>query len=110
MGIETSIKIEDKFKKSSEVTYEDLVWLFENFYNEYNKYPNSKEFVGSNNLPQWKVIMRILQNKNLTYKDFLIGLKHKTRTRASEKDYQIYLDRYIKICNDLNRALKERNF
>lgn len=110
MGIETSIKIEDKFKKSSEVTYEDLVWLFENFYNEHNKYPNSKEFIGSNNLPQWKVIMRILQNKDLTYKDFLIGLKHKTKTRASEKDYQIYLDRYIKICNNLNRALKEKEF
>lgn len=107
LPIATNIKVETTLKKSTELNYEDLLWLFENYYNKYNRYPNYQDFTSQNNLPQWRIVVKILNNNNLTYRDFKANLLHTTVVRASKKDYQIYLQRYINICTELNRALTQ---
>lgn len=70
MGKATILKIGDKEILSSELNYEYLVLLFEQFVKIYNRTPLVNELKADNNLPCSSKINQILKENNLTYAKF----------------------------------------
>ena len=57
------LNVDGKQIVSTEITYEDLVWLYESYIKRNGKVPLIKECLAKNNLPQGRIIKRILEKK-----------------------------------------------
>ena len=101
------LHIDNREVLTSDVTYDDLVKLYHEYIKDHNKVPTMRECVYENNLPQGRIIKRILEENNITYKDFLLqfGKVSKVRT-TNPKDYQKYLNRFIEVCQKEGRTLR----
>lgn len=84
-------------KNTLEINYDDLVWLYKDFYRIHNKYPISKELVSSNNLPQWRVLNKILKENNMTYNDFMLDVGRISHVRSSVKNYDEYIEKFKEL-------------
>lgn len=105
------LNVDGKQIVSTEITYEDLVWLYESYIKRNGKVPLIKECLAKNNLPQGRIIKRILEKNGITYKDFLLQFGKFQKVRATEpKYYDIYLDKFLEICQSLGRSLREDEF
>ena len=72
-------------KLSTEINYEDLVWLYNDYNRKNGKYPRLKDGVASNNLPQSGIINHILAEKEMTYNDFMLGFGVNYRIRTVQE-------------------------
>lgn len=84
-------------KKSTDINYEDLVWLHKNFYNRTGKYPTSIDSRSCNNLPQWKIVNKILKQNNKTINDFSLEIGRISHVRSSINNYDFYIQRLKEI-------------
>ena len=84
-----------------------MIWLFKDYENKHGTLPTTKDMNLKNNLPQSRILNNILKCANKTYCDFFSDLGKTSHVRCDKKDYDIFLKRYLSICNDIGRALRE---
>lgn len=89
------------------LTYDQLVILYKEFIIRTGRFPTTADGLAKNNLPQYRIIHKILKQKGIMYKDFMLqfGKVSKVRTENPE-DYEIYLKKFLNTCSSLGRALK----
>lgn len=92
-------------KKSSELTLDDLIFLYKEYENKYGILPTTHETKVKYNLPQQRVINRILSKNSITYKEFMNSLGKVKHVRTSGDDFDYFLNKYKEECNKLGRAL-----
>lgn len=107
MGIATILKVGDREVKSTEVTYDDLVILYNQYIETYGKVPTYTYCDLKHNMPQGRIINRVIADKGITYNDFLLQFGKVSHVRTENKNYDIYVQRFIQTCKDLGRTLRQ---
>ena len=82
-----NLRVGDRTVKATEVTYDDLLLLYKQFIAQHGHVPTTKECVGKNNLPQQRIVNRVLKEKRVTYKDFVALFGKLGHVRAACSDY-----------------------
>lgn len=100
-----NLQIGKRVVKSTEVTYDDLVELYRMFIQKFGHVPITPECTAANNLPQMRIINRVLREQGITYKDFLGIFGKKLHARASSADYDIFVAQFKKYSDELSRPL-----
>lgn len=100
-----NLRVGDKTVRTTEITYDDLLLLYEQFISQHGHIPTAKECVGKNNLPQQRIVNKILKERNITYKDFIAIFGKTDHVRATNSDYDMFLDKYRMYAEKLGRAL-----
>lgn len=93
---------------TTEVTYSDLIWLFNDYKNKNGKLPISSECLSKNNLPQQRIINRVLKENNISFNEFMLELGKVSHVRCNACDYNLYLEKFKSKCNELGRALTQK--
>lgn len=101
------LRVGDRFVKSTEVTYEDLVTLYQSFIDTNGRVPITTDCVGRNNLPQMRIINRVLSDRGVTYNDFINAFGKVSHVRTESSDYEYFLCRYKNVSDEIGRALME---
>lgn len=102
---ETILNINGIKKKSSELSLDDLIILYREYEDKYGKLPTTRDAKSKYNLPQQRVINRVLKENNVTYKEFMNNLGKVKHVRTESDDYDLFLNKYKKECEKLGRAL-----
>ena len=105
MGKAVLLNINGVDKLTTNINYDDLVWLYNNFKERNGRLPRTNECLSKNNLPQQRIIMRVLEENNITYNDFMLSLGKVSHIRADIKNYDIYIKRFKDVSDELGRAL-----
>lgn len=105
MGKSVLLDVNGIKKSTTNITYDDLVWLYKSFEKTHGRLPKTSEGLAKNNLPQQRIIMRVLEENNVTYNDFMLSLGKVSHVRADVKNYTAYVERYKQVSNKLGRAL-----
>lgn len=103
---ESFLDVNGKKVLSYEINYEDLIALYKQYIDKHGKLPIFHQCKVINNLPQGRVINRILEEKNILYCDFIaqFGIDYRIRTECPEK-YDIFVDRFKKKCAEIGRTI-----
>lgn len=99
------LKIGDQLKLSVNLNYDDLVILYKQFIETYNRVPSTNDGKSKYNLPQQRIIKKILRESNISYNDFIAQFGKYNHIRSSIENYDVYIKKYIDISNQLGRAL-----
>lgn len=105
MGNAVYLNVNGKQILSTSVTYEDLIWLYNDFYKRNNRFPRTNEGLAKNNLPQQRIIKRVLEENGITYNDFMLQFGEVKHIRADIKNYEFYIKRFKEVSDKLGRAL-----
>jgi hypothetical protein len=93
---------------STDITYDDLVWLYINFKNTYGKLPTTNDGKAKYNMPQQRIIRKVIQEKGITFNDFMLQFGKVGHVRTESKDYDLFLKKYKDVCNSTGRALMQK--
>ena len=92
---------------TTEVTYDDLVILYEQYIEKYGEVPTYTTCDLKHNMPQGRIITRVLKENNITYNDFLLQFGKVSHVRTESKDYQLYVDKYIKYSKEKGSYIQD---
>lgn len=95
-------------KKATSVTIDDLYVLMNDFIDKNNRLPLMRECTLDNNLPQQRIVMRLLNENGLTYNEFLLQFGKTSHVRSAIENYDFYIQKFIKTCKELGRTLTGR--
>ena len=100
------LNVDDKKVLSTELDYNGLVWLYNDFKRKNNRIPRTDEGLARNNLPQIRIVKKLLKTNNITYNDFCLqfGAVSNIRTESKE-DYDFFVERFKKVCSELGKTL-----
>lgn len=101
-----SLNVSGIIKTGHEIDYEDLKILIKQFIDKNGHFPIQPECTMSNNLPQFRIINKILKSNNTTFNDFCNYFGKVKHVRTENGDYDLLLSRYKIKCNEIGRALK----
>lgn len=107
MGKPVKLKVGDRDVLSTEVTYEDLEILYRQYIDKYGEVPLTSLCDSKHNMPQGRIIKRVLVEKGITYNDFLLKFGKVSHVRTESKDYDLYVKRYKEISNKLGHYLSQ---
>ena len=96
MGKTILLKVGNKYIPSVEVTYDDLVILYKQYIDVYNEVPIYSKCDSKHNMPQGRIINRVLKENNITYNDFLLQFGKVSHVRTQSKDYDLYIEKFKK--------------
>ena len=96
------------YKKSTELSYDDLCWLYNDFISNYGHVPLTSECLSKNNLPQSRIINKIIELEGITYNDFICQFGKTSHVSANIKNYDKYVYKYKMISNEKGHALTEK--
>ena len=99
------LNVDGILKENKEITYDDLVWLFNKYIDKFGEVPTGKECKCINNLPHERTIKRILEANNVTNNDFLNQFGKVKHVRTESKDYEYFLKRYKDKSAELGHGL-----
>lgn len=105
MGKAVLLKVGNKYVPSVKITYDDLVILYKQYIDTYNEVPVYSKCDSEHNMPQGRIITRVLKENNVTYNDFLLQFGKVSHVRTESKDYDLYVKKFKKISNELGHAL-----
>ena len=91
---------------TTEIIYDDLIKLYEQYIEKFNEVPVFSKCTLQNNMPQGRIINRILNENNVTYNDFLLQFEKVSHVRTESKDYDAYVKKFKNCCKKENRTLK----
>lgn len=99
------VLINGSFKDAGDLEIEDYRILVKEYMLKNNKFPTQPEFKIKNNLPSSSSFYRMLKRENITYTDFnkMVG---NNIIHPSDYSYEYWLEKYIKISNQIGRAVK----
>ena len=100
------LNVNGKYIRSTEITYEDLKILYQQFIETYGKVPIYAECDSKHNMPQGRIITRVLKENNVSYNDFLLKFGKVSHVRTESEDYDFYLNKFIQIGKKLGHALR----
>lgn len=105
--MEWLVNVNGNLKNTTELDYNDLIILYKQFIEKYNKIPTYKELTLKYNMPQPKIMKKILNNQHIIYNDFLnmFGKVKHVRTE-NINNYNYYVDKFKQICIEKNHVLK----
>lgn len=92
-------------KKAIDINYEDLVILYNQFIDKNGRVPLIAEGKLINNLPQQRIIKRILAENNITYNDFINQFGKVKHVRSNISFYNDYVNKFKEICIKENKTL-----
>ena len=107
MGTPVTLKVGNKYVKSVDISYDDLVILYKQYINAYGKVPTHATCDAKHNMPQARIINRVIEEKGITYNDFLLQFGKVSHVRTESKDFELFKNKFVKVCNDLGRTLKQ---
>lgn len=98
MSNENILNINGVMIPSSKLTYENLVWLVNNYCKTHENL-RAIDFKSSNNLPSYKAVKHILNKQNIDILDFLNSFDKHSVNHCSynPKKYNEYVEKYIEI-------------
>lgn len=99
------LEIDGKSVISTQITYDELVAAYYQFIRNHGAVPISSECVAKNNLPQMRIIKRILQEEHITYGAFLAQFGKVAHVRSDSRDYARHVKQYIEFSNKLGHAI-----
>ena len=102
----TKVTVGDKRVNTTDVTYEDLVILYQQYIDAYGEVPIYSKCDSKHNMPQGRIINRVIAEKGITYNDFLLQFGKVSHVRTESKNYDIYVQRFKEVCNKLGRTLR----
>ena len=105
MGKPVKLKVGEKEVLSTKVTYEDLVILYNQFIDTYGEVPVYSKCDSKHNMPQGRIITRVLKGSNITYNDFLLQFGKVSHVRTESKDYDFYVKRFKEVSDNIGHAL-----
>jgi len=105
MGTAIYLNVDGEKVLSTDVTYQDLIWLYRDFNKKNGRLPKTSEGLAKNNLPQQRIIKRVLEDAGVTYNDFMLQFGKVQHVRADVKNYDFYIQRFKDISDKLGRAL-----
>lgn len=100
------LNVNGNMKTSTEINYDDLVWLYEKFIADYGYVPRTNECIAKNNLPQGRIVSKVLRANNITYNEFMLQLGKKLRVRTESSDYSVFVEKYKAAATLLGRTIK----
>lgn len=100
-----NLNVDGKTINSLDLNYNQLVWLYDDFKKRNGRVPTTKDCSSKNNLPQSRIVNKILKDKNETYKDFMNKFGKVGHVRADSDDYLYYVNRFKTVSNKIGRAL-----
>ena len=86
MATPVKLKVGNKEVKSTEVIYDDLVILYQQYIDDYGEVPVYSKCDSKHNMPQGRIITRVLKENNVTYNDFLLQFGKVSHVRTESKD------------------------
>ena len=105
MGKASLLNVNGVDRLTTKVTYEDLIWLYKDFEKKNGRLPKMSDGLIKNNLPQQRITMRVLEENDVSYNDFMLSLGKVSNIRADIKNYDTYIKRFKEVSNRLGRAL-----
>jgi hypothetical protein len=108
MGKAVYLNVMDKKVLATKITYEDLIWLYNNFKETYGRLPTTNDGKAKYNMPQQRIIKRVLVENNITFNDFMLQFGKVNHVRTESKDYDLFVDKFKKICNENDKALLQK--
>lgn len=103
------LDVGDKKVLSTQVNYEDLVILYNQYIEKYGEVPLYEKCDSKHNMPQRRIINRVIADKGITYRDFLLQFGKTSHVRAEINDYDIYLEKFKEISDIQGKALLYRD-
>lgn len=93
-------------KKSTDLTYEDLTWLYWDFINKYGHVPTTSEGKLKYNLPQQRITKKITSSDGHSYNEFMNQFGKVKHVRTEEKSkYNDYVQKYKQISESVGHGL-----
>lgn len=100
------LNINNQAKFADEITYEDLLILYEQFIKRNHQIPRLVDCKSSNNLPQAKMVKKILNDNNIRYNDFMLKFNRTSHNRTTViEDYNYYVERFKSLCKNKNHTI-----
>ena len=99
------LKVGNKEVQSTKVTYDDLVILYNQFIDTYGEVPVYSKCDSKHNMPQGRIINRVLKENNVTYNDFLLQFGKVSHVRTESKDYYLYVKRFKEVSDKIGHPL-----
>lgn len=99
------LKVGNKEIQSTKVTYEDLIILYKQFIDTYGEVPVYSKCDSKHNMPQGRIITRVLKENNITYNDFLLQFGKVSHVRTESKDYDLYVKKFKEVSDNIGHAL-----
>ena len=90
MATPVKLKVENKEVKSTEVTYDDLVILYQQYIDAYGEVPVYSKCDSKHNMPQHRIINKVLLSKNVTYDDFILQFKNDKKDKLIQQQIEKY--------------------
>lgn len=106
MGQPKYLDVNGRQVLTTKVTYEDLVILYNQYIDTYGEVPIYSKCDAKHNMPQGRIINRVIAEKGITYNDFLLQFGKVSHVRTESKNYDIYVQRFKEVCNKLGRTLR----
>lgn len=94
------------FKNSLQLTYDDLVWIFNDFGEKHGCF-SGKDIDIYDSLPSRDIIRRIIKSKNMNIVDFYntFNTYQKYHKKYLIDKYDDYVKKYMELSNKINRSL-----
>ena len=106
MGKVILLKVKNKEVETTKVTYEDLLILYKQYIEKYGDVPVYSKCDSKHNMPQGRIINRILRENNVTYNDFLLRFGKVSHVRTESKDYDAFVNRFKEVSLNAGHGLK----
>lgn len=94
------LNVNGKMIESKKLTINDLEWLYRDFMLKNGRVPNTNDGLAKNNLPQQRIISKIMKDNNLSYSDFVSKLGKRSHVRSDIRFYNEYVEKFISIYKD----------
>lgn len=95
----------DKYVNTTEVTYDDLVILYNQYIKKYGEVPIFSKCDVKHNMPQGRIINRVIAERGITYNDFIVQFGKVSHVRAKPNDYELHVARFKEISDKVGRGL-----
>lgn len=99
------LKVGNNDVVSTNIKYDDLIILYQQYINTYNEVPIMSKCDGKHNMPQFRIIKKILHENNITYNDFVNMFGKVSHVRTESNDYNLYLSKYKEISKGIGHSL-----
>lgn len=105
MGKAVYLDVDGRKVLTTEVTYDDLVTLYKQYIEKYGEVPLYSKCDSKHNMPQGRIINRVIADKGITYNDFLLQFGKVSHVRTESKNYDLYVERFKEVSNKIGHAL-----
>lgn len=102
------LDVDNRKVLTTEVTYDDLVILYKQYIEKYGEVPIFSKCDMKHNMPQGRIINRIIADKGITYNDFLLQFGKVSHVRTESKDYDLYVKRFKEVSDRIGHALAQK--